>query len=146
MMCVPAAGKQRLMAPYTKIGNSKNLGFTLIELLLVLLLIALLAGIVAPTVTSSIVGARESTLKENLFVLRKSLDAYYADTGGYPPSLDELVKKRYIRKVPVDPVTEKKESWVYIRDDADSQQESGIIDVRSGSDAKASDGSYYKEW
>ncbi|MFL6654104.1 MAG: type II secretion system protein [Sulfurifustis sp.] len=121
-------------------------GFTLIELLLVLVIIALLASIVAPLVTGSISRARESTLKEDLYALRKAIDDYYADNGVYPPELDELVKRRYLRNIPADPVTEKRDTWVLVRAEDDKGGKGGIVDVHSGSEEKAADGSSYKDW
>jgi general secretion pathway protein G len=121
-------------------------GFTLIELLLVLLLVALLASLVAPVVTGGIQRARESTLKEDLYALRKAIDDYYADQGAYPPELEELVKRRYLRRIPPDPVTEKRDTWVLVRSDDDKAGKPGIVDVRSGSQDQASDGSYFKDW
>jgi general secretion pathway protein G len=121
-------------------------GFTLIELLLVLLLIALLASLVAPVVTGGIQRARESTLKEDLYALRKAIDDYYADLGAYPPELDELVKRRYLRRIPPDPVTEKRDTWILVRSEDEKAGKSGIVDVRSGSLEQASDGSYFKDW
>ena len=122
-------------------------GFTLMELLLVLALIALLASLVTPVVTGSIHRARESTLKENLFTMRKAIDDYYADNSGYPVELDLLVQKRYLRKIPTDPITDRRDSWVLVRTDDDSQGKgSGIIDVHSGSDEKDGNGAPYKEW
>lgn len=122
-------------------------GFTLIELLLVLLLVALLASLVAPVVTSGIQRARESTLKADLYALRKALDDYYADNGAYPAELEELVKRRYLRRIPADPVTEKRDTWVLVRtEDESAGKSNGILDVRSGSQEQASDGSYFKDW
>lgn len=121
-------------------------GFTLIELLLVLLLIALLASLATPVVIGSVQRARESALKENLFVLRKAIDDYYADNGRYPESLEKLVEKRYIRHVPADPITGSKDTWVLVRAKGAEGDSSGIIDVRSGSEEKAADGTYYKDW
>lgn len=125
-------------------------GFTLIELLLSLLIVALLASLVTPVVVGSIHRARESALKEDLYAMRKAIDDYYADAGTYPTELDELVTKRYLRRVPVDPITEKRDTWVFTRTDSEkndkSGKSSGIVDVRSGSKEKASDGSYYKDW
>lgn len=135
------------MAHAIKIGNDGKRGFTLIELLLVLLVIALLASLVTPIVTGGIQRAKESTLKEDLQVLRKSIDDYYADTGSYPASLDELVKKRYMRRIPLDPITEKRETWVLIRAEENKNiKTDGIIDVRSGSKERAFDGTYFKDW
>lgn len=124
----------------------KQRGFTLIELLLVLTLIALLASLVAPVVTGSIQRARESALKEDLFTLRKAIDDYYADTGAYPADLEVLVQKRYIRKVPVDPMTDRRDSWILVRAEDAKGKDGGIIDVRSGSEEKGGDGVPYKEW
>lgn len=122
-------------------------GFTLMELLLVLALIALLASLVAPVVTGSVHRARESTLKENLFTMRKAIDDYYADNGGYPAELELLVQKRYLRKIPADPVTERRDSWTLVRaDDSGQSKGGGIIDVRSGSEEKDANGVPYKEW
>lgn len=122
-------------------------GFTLMELLLVLTLIALLASLAAPVVTGSVHRARESTLKENLFTMRKAIDDYYADNGGYPVELDLLVQKRYLRKIPTDPLTDRRDSWVLVRTDDDSQGKGGgIIDVHSGSDEKDGSGVAYRDW
>jgi general secretion pathway protein G len=120
-------------------------GFTLMELLVVLALVAVLAGLVTPIVSSSIQRAKEATLKENLFVLRKAIDDYYADAGAYPPSLDVLVEKRYVRKVPVDPITERADSWQVALEE-EGGDEAGIIDVHSGAEETAADGSAYREW
>lgn len=120
-------------------------GFTLLELLFVLLIVALLAGIVGPVLIGSIGNARESTLKEDLFVLRKAIDDYYADNARYPRELAELVDKRYLRRIPVDPVTERSDTWVAIRAASDAGA-GGIIDVHSGAEAAAKDGSFYRDW
>ncbi|HLQ26622.1 MAG TPA: prepilin-type N-terminal cleavage/methylation domain-containing protein [Acidiferrobacterales bacterium] len=120
-------------------------GFTLVELLVVLTLIAILASLVAPVVSSSIVRAKEATLKENLFILRKAIDDYYADQGDYPTSLQQLVEKRYIRKPPVDPLTDRSDSWVEVHAEDDGKQ-GGVIDVRSGSEEKSGDGVAYRDW
>jgi type II secretory pathway pseudopilin PulG len=109
-------------------------------------LIALLAGLVTPVVTGSIHRARESTLKEDLFTMRKAIDDYYADNGGYPTELEALVQKKYIRGIPTDPLTDRNDSWLLVRTDTDDQGSSGIIDVHSGSEEKDSDGVPYKEW
>ena len=122
-------------------------GFTLTELLLVLLFIAILASLVVPVVTSSVDRARESALKEDLYTLRKAIDDYYADKGKYPESLEQLVDNRYVRKIPVDPMTDRIDTWVEIRNESESDQaDTGVIDVRSGSDEKDSDGVSYSEW
>ena len=115
------------------------------EMLVVLALIAVLASLVAPVVSGSILRAKESTLKENLLVMRKAIDDYYADNANYPQSLDVLVEKKYIRKVPIDPFTDKADSWQTVSSEGDGE-EAGIIDIRSGSEETASDGTSYREW
>jgi general secretion pathway protein G len=124
----------------------RNRGFTLLELLFVLVVVALLAGIVGPMLTGSISRARETALKEDLRVLRKAIDDYYADNNKYPPELAELADKRYLRgAIPADPVTERRDSWITVR--AESERGTGgIIDVHSGSDLAASDGTFYRDW
>jgi len=114
------------------------------ELLVVLVLIALLASVVTPVVTNSIDRAKESTLKENLFVMRKAIDDYYADRAQYPDSLQTLVEEKYLRKVPNDPITESKQ-WKLVQAQGDSGQ-GGIIDVHSTADQQSSEGTPYNEW
>jgi general secretion pathway protein G len=120
-------------------------GFTLIELLFVMLIVALLAGIVGPVLVSSIGNARESTLKEDLFVMRKAIDDYYADNGKYPGELSDLTDKRYLRRIPADPLTDRMDSWVLVRVTSDNGA-GGIVDVHSSSSGTASDGTLYRDW
>jgi general secretion pathway protein G len=135
----------RIGEPAAKRGGRR--GFTLIELLLVLLIVALLASLVAPVVTGSIQRAKESTLKEDLYVMRKAIDDYYADSGKYPELLSDLVTKQYLRRIPRDPLTESAETWVLVRSDG-----GGIVDVRSGAPvpAEAAEGAPgeipYSDW
>ncbi len=133
------------MARFIGIGKSSGVhagnGFTLVELLLVLFLVALLASLVTPVATRSVDQAKESALKADLQVLRKAIDDYYANTGRYPQSLSVLVDKRYIRSVPVDPLTERATSWIETRDAG-----GGISDVHSGAEGNASDGKPYHDW
>lgn len=121
-------------------------GFTLVEILLVVVILGILASLAQPRLLSAITAAREAVLKQNLFVLRDVIDQYYADHGAYPPSLAKLVESRYLRRIPIDPMTESAESWVleFYRDEDGREQ--GIYDVRSGSDGVARDGTKYREW
>jgi len=119
-------------------------GFTLVEILLVLVLISLLAGLSAPIVTKSIQRSKESALQENLLVMRTALDAYYADKGVYPAALQALVDDKYIRFIPVDPITQNKDSWQIVFDD--ESDDPGVSDVRSGSDQLSMKGSRFSEW
>jgi general secretion pathway protein G len=132
------------MAPPMKAGSQH--GFTLVELLLVLLLVALLASIVGPTVTAGLQRSRESTLKHDLRVMRQALDDYYGDQGHYPPALEDLVEKRYVRRVPPDPLTGKNDTWVLTQSDQEGEKVSGVSDVHSGAEGQAIDGTNYKDW
>lgn len=124
-------------------GRRPLKGFTLVELLLVLILVALLASLAMPVATKSVDQAKESALKEDLHIMRKAIDDYYANTGHYPQNLPQLVDKRYIRRIPVDPLTGRAEGWVEIHADDPG---GGVRDVRSGADGKASDGKPYRDW
>lgn len=123
----------------------RSRGFTLIELLFVMVIVALLAAIVGPSLTSAIERSRESALKEDLFVMRKAIDDYYTDHGKYPPTLDILVEKRYMRTIPIDPITDSRDTWMLLRNGY-SSSDNGIIDIKSGSDQNARDGSNYRDW
>lgn len=121
-------------------------GHTLIELLLALFIMALLASLVAPLVTGGVSRAKESALKEDLYNVRKAIDDFYADAGAYPTALDELVGKRYLRRVPVDPLTDSRESWRLTWSQGDDEHPPGIVDLHSGSDEVDDDGVAYAEW
>ena len=123
----------------------KARGFTLLEMLVVLMVVALLASIAAPVVTKTVDRAREATLKEDLFVMRKALDDYLADHGYYPESLDALVEERYLRTIPPDPITERPDSWT-ATETQDESGRSGIVDLHSGAEGVGSNGLPYSEW
>lgn len=123
---------------------SKANGFTFIELAVVLLCIALLASLSAPLVSTWVVRAKESALKENLFVLRGALDEYYADKGRYPSSLDDLVSERYIRFLPVEPISGEEDGWV--AEFSTDSEINGVVDIRPGSTDTALDSSCYCDW
>jgi general secretion pathway protein G len=120
-------------------------GFTLIELLVVFAILATLLTLAVPRYFSSVDRSKEAVLKQNLATLRNALDQFHSDTGKYPESLDELVKKRYLRSVPLDPITERADSWVAQPPPADAGA-GGIYDVRSGAPGTATDGSEYASW
>lgn len=130
-------------------------GFTLIELLVVLAIVALLLTIVAPRTIDHIERARETTLKTTLKEMRAALDQFEADLGRPPANLDELIERRYLRELPVDPFTERRDSWVALSpaeaappgaDPARIPAADGVADVRSGADGAGRDGSPYRSW
>lgn len=115
-----------------------TLGFTLIEMLVVLAIVALLLSVAAPRYFGSLEKGREVALQENLRVLRVTLDKFHADKGRYPETLDELVDERYLREVPLDPITESATTWVLVPPKEPDQQ--GVADVKSGASGTARDG------
>ena len=78
-------------------------GFTLIELLIVMTIIGILASIAVPNYQRSVIKAREAVLMEDLYQMRRAIDAYFADHGKYPESLQGLVEAKYLRDIPRDP-------------------------------------------
>jgi general secretion pathway protein G len=121
-----------------------QIGFTLIELLVVMAVIALLLSLATPRYFSSVEKSREAVLRENLSLMREALDKYYGDNGAYPDTLDTLVSRRYLRNVPLDPVTGENSTWVTIP--PDDPAKGGVFDVKSGAEGTARDGSEYKDW
>jgi general secretion pathway protein G len=120
-------------------------GFTLLELIVVMTIVALLASIAAPRYFDSIDRARDRVLMQNLNVLRDAIDKFYTDTGAYPASLSDLAARRYVRKVPEDPVTGSASTWVVIGPPAASGL-AGVYDVKSGATGMAMDGTPYGAW
>jgi general secretion pathway protein G len=118
-------------------------GFTLIEMLLALTLIALLLTIAAPRYFASLERAKEAALKEDLHIMRKAIDQFHGDTGNYPDSLAQLSEKKYIREVPVDPMTESADSWV--TSPPKNPEDKGIADIRSGAQGRMPDGKNYAD-
>jgi general secretion pathway protein G len=127
-------------------GRSAPHGFTLIELLIVISIIGILVTLAQPHYQRAVTAAKEATLKEDLFILRDVIDQYYADNGKYPPALNDLVDKRYIRRIPNDPITGSAETWSLVFFTDEQGQQNGIYDVRSGSEAIALDGARYSDW
>ena len=122
----------------------KRTGFTLIELLVVLAIIATLLTIAVPRYYSSLDKSKEAVLKENLYQLRDAIGKYYADRGKYPESLQALATDKYLRSVPLDPVTESATTWIVVA--PEDPQKGGVFDVKSGAAGKAIDGSEFSTW
>lgn len=120
-------------------------GFTLIEVLVVLAIVATLLSIAWPRYFVSLGHAKESTLRQDLAVMRDAIDKFYGDTGAYPNSLDDLVARRYLRGIPPDPITESTATWVLLPPPA-AEVQGAVYDIRSGAPGTASDGSEYGQW
>ena len=128
---------------------SNHRGFTLFELLAVMVILGILASIAIPSYKRSQFKARESVLAEDLYQMRRSIDAFFADNGKYPENIDELVNYKYLRAVPRDPITRRSDTWDCTPPEpSDSGQiaEGGCFDIHSGSDQVGLDGVPYREW
>jgi len=124
-------------------------GFTLIELMVVMAIISVLLAIALPIYQKSIIRAKESVLRNNLFTLRTMIDEYTIDKQKAPESLQDLVSEGYLRQIPQDPMTGSNDTWRVIMEDqpvGGSTSSPGVFDVRSGSDKVALDTTNYSDW
>ena len=119
-------------------------GYTLIELLIVMALIGMLLSLSVPRYFGNVEKAKESVLRQNLAQMRDGIEKYFGDMGRYPESLDDMVQRKYLKKVPLDPVTDRSDTWIIT---APTDKDSGkVFDVKSGAAGKAHDGSDYGTW
>ena len=119
-------------------------GFTLIELMVVMAIIGTLLAIVAPRYFGSVEQARETALKQDLAVMREAIGQFHGDLNRYPDNLNELVAKRYLKRIPVDPITERSDTWLAVAH-PDSNIP-GLYDVLSGAEGVSRDGTPYQTW
>jgi general secretion pathway protein G len=139
-------GDRAMISSFLKRRRS---GFTMIELMIVMAIIAVLMSVALPIYNRSIIRAKESVLKNNLFTLRTVIDEYTYDKQKAPQTLNDLVSDGYLRQIPIDPITGTADSWKIIMEDASNtvnQSEPGIFDVRSGADKTSLEGTPYSEW
>lgn len=123
---------------------NRRKGFTLIELLVVLAIIGMLLSVAAPRYFDSVERAKDATLRTDLRLMRETIGKYQADTGHLPETLEQLVQARYLRAVPIDPVTDRADTWVSVP--VPDGLTPGLYDVRSGAPGAARDGSSYATW
>jgi general secretion pathway protein G len=134
-----------------KAGVRSGRGFTLIEIMIVFALIGILVGLALPRYGPARRKAQEAVLREDLYVMRKLINEYYTDKGKYPAALRTLVEENYLRTLPIDPMTGSADTWQEIKDQPSYEEmvpgvEYGIVDVHSGSQVKALDGTTYDTW
>ena len=126
-------------------------GFTLLELLIVIALIGIISTVAALQFKKTPQKAKEAVLKEDLFILRDVIDQHFTDKGKYPSTLQDLVDAGYLRKIPVDPLTNSADTWkietVPIEEGSDEPGDTGgVYDVHSGASGTALDGTNYSDW
>ena len=124
--------------------KTKRAGFTLIELLVVLGIVALLLSLAVPRFFSSIDSAKETILADNLRNIRTVIDQYYADTGRYPESLEQLVEKKYLRSIPMDPITESTTTWQIVP--PEDATKGTVYSIRSGASGTGRNGKPFSDW
>jgi general secretion pathway protein G len=131
-----------------RLKTGGRFGFTLLEMMIVMVIMGILISIALPIYNQSVVRARESVLRNDLFELRKLISQYTLDKQKAPQSLDDLVSAGYIKVVPKDPMTNEA-NWEVVQEDVlltVDQQDPGIDDVHSASNAVSSDGTAYSTW
>lgn len=114
-----------------------------------MMILGILSSIVVPSYKHSVIKARETILSEDLYQMRRAIDAYYADRLTYPEALENLVQDKYLYDIPLDPFTRARDSWLIVPPEADSEGRiapGGVFDVHSGSDLIGLDGRSYQEW
>ena len=129
--------------------RSRQRGFTLIELMVVISIIVILMSVAIPRYQASILRARETVLRDDLYTLRSVIDQYTLDKQKAPQSLNDLVDAGYLKQLPKDPFTNARDTWVPMTDDSimsPDQSQPGIIDVHSGSEQNSSEGTAYSTW
>jgi general secretion pathway protein G len=146
-MTVESCGSER---PLARACGSvrKRRGFTFVEMMVVITIIVILISMAIPIYQKSIIRSREAVLKNNLFTLRTVIDNYTYDKEKAPQNLSDLVSDGYLKKVPLDPITNT-DQWKTVMEDATqavNQSEPGIFDIHSNSDKISLDGTPYSSW
>jgi general secretion pathway protein G len=113
--------------------------------MVVMAIIASLMTLALPRYFHSVERSREAVLKQDLSIMRDAIDKFFADRGRDPLTLEELAEKRYLRRVPPDPITDSVTTWVIVPS-PDSETREGVYDVRSGAPGNSIDGEAYESW
>src|SRR4029077_12117934 len=123
-------------------------GFTLIEVMGVISVIRVLLSVAVPVYKQSVLNAKETVLRDDLFSLRNLIDEYTYDKKKAPQALDDLVSAGYLKSLPKDPITHATD-WQATQEDtlqALDQTQPGIVDVHSSSNLIGTDGTAYSTW
>jgi general secretion pathway protein G len=130
--------------------SSGTSGFTLIELMIVMACIAILATIAVPSFVANVKHAKEAVLKTDLRTMRDAIESYTYDKQAAPQTLDDLVQGGYLRAIPVDPMTNRNDTWIPDQGDmlttVDETSAGGIDNVHSGAQAISTEGTSYATW
>lgn len=125
------------------------MGFTLFELLAVMVIMSILASIAIPSYKRSQIKAQESVMAEDLYQMRRAIDAFFADQQRYPNELVDLKEYKYLRDIPIDQFTHRKDTWLCLPPEPSDMGQlapGNCFDVRSGSDRIGLNGIPYQEW
>ncbi len=133
--------------PKTKDQSKRERGFTLLELMIAMFIMIILLSVALPSFQRTVQHARETVLQENLWQMRRAIDQYAADKGKFPISLNDLVTDKYLREMPVDPITEKAE-WQEIQEEDTLSTDGGQVlkDVKSLAEGDDSEGKKYEDY
>ena len=137
------------MSMMPKRGADGERGFTLVELMIVMAVISILLTIAIPAYLQSIKRAKEAVLKEDLHTMRSAIDQYTVDKEKAPQGLDDLVQAGYLKVVPIDPMTNRSDTWMTSESDTlmnINETQGGVDDVKSGAQGLAMDGTSYNTW
>jgi general secretion pathway protein G len=143
------ASTGRFMHRRRRKAASRPEGFSLIEMMMVVTVILTIVSISAPIYMTAVVRAREAVLADQLFTLRALIDRFTLDNGRAPASLQEIVERGYLGRIPTDPFTGSNETWQETKEDAPlspNQTALGIVDVHSGSNLVSLEGTPYSAW
>jgi general secretion pathway protein G len=130
-------------------AGSGERGFTLVELMIVMAVIGILLTIAIPAYLQAIKKAKEAVLKEDLHTMRTAIDQYTVDKEKAPQGLDDLVQAGYLKVIPIDPMTNRSDTWMTSQSDTltdINETQGGVDDVKSGSQGLAMDGTSYNTW
>lgn len=133
-----------MVIPMRRVFHPGGKGFTLIELLVTMAIVAVLLSLAVPQYFGRVEHAKEVVLRENLHQMREALDKYYGDKNRYPDTLNDLVSRKYLRSVPLDPITDSNRTWIVVAP-ADGRQ-GRVADVKSGAEGNGRDGTPYSSW